>query len=370
MLKVVFTLDYEIHGNGDGCPQELMVEPTGRIMDMFERYGAKLTIMADVAEILKFKEFKEQSGRDDYHFDAIVKQLKDAICRGHDVQLHLHSSYFNARHENGRWQQDWSEYNFAGLPPERLNEVVRIGKEFLENLLKPVSPSYECIAFRAANWSVSPSRNVVRALLNNGIWIDTSVFKYGRREGLVNFDYSHAHSDMVPWQVDENDICRHDRGGTLVEVPIYCENRWVGAFLTASRFHRVKMTRKHSLLNEHLTDDHISTVGSPAGKLLKKILILTQRHAWKADFNQCTGRQLIAALNRAARKHADLNAHLPFILIGHSKQFTQANARSLRPFLEFVRAEKERCRFAKLSETTLSRETSNTTCREQVNTPH
>ena len=43
-----------------------------------------------------------------------------------------------------------------------------------------------------ANWSVSPSGNVVRALAANGIPIDTSVFKYGRRDGLVAFDYSRA----------------------------------------------------------------------------------------------------------------------------------------------------------------------------------
>src|SRR4030095_11048507 len=123
-------------------PHALMVEPTQRMLDQFDRYGAKLTIMADVAEILKFKEYKEQFGRDDYHYDAIANQLKDAVRRGHDVQLHLHASYFNARFEGGRWAQDWSEYNFAGLPLPRLNEIVRIGKEYLEGLLKPISPNY------------------------------------------------------------------------------------------------------------------------------------------------------------------------------------------------------------------------------------
>ena len=211
MLRVIFTLDYEIHGNGEGCPLELMVEPTRRMMDLFERHGAKLTIMADVAEILNFRGDQEQFGRDDCHYDAIAEQLRDAVRRGHDVQLHLHASYFNARRENGRWQQDWSEYNFAGLPLERLNELVRIGKKYLETLLKPVNPRYECIAFRAANWSVSPSRNVVRALVQNGIGIDTSVFKHGRRDGIVSFDYSAAPSEIEPWLVDENDICRRMR---------------------------------------------------------------------------------------------------------------------------------------------------------------
>ena len=124
-------LDHEIHGNGDGCPHELMVEPTRRLMDQFDRHGAKLTIMADVAAILKFKEYQEQTGRDDFHYDAIAEQLRDAVRRGHDVQLHLHASYFNAKHEGGRWLQDWSEYNFAGLPFERRNALVRIGKKYL-----------------------------------------------------------------------------------------------------------------------------------------------------------------------------------------------------------------------------------------------
>jgi hypothetical protein len=65
MLTVLFTSDYEIHGNGEGCPRELMVEPTDRMLAQFERYGARLTLMADVAEILKFKEYRDQVGRDD-----------------------------------------------------------------------------------------------------------------------------------------------------------------------------------------------------------------------------------------------------------------------------------------------------------------
>jgi hypothetical protein len=336
MLNVIFTLDYEIHGNGEGCPHELMVEPTRRLMDLFDEHGAKLTIMADVAEILKFKEYKEQRGRDDYHYEAIADQLCEAIRRGHDVQLHLHTSYFNARHENGRWQQDWSEYNFAGLPLERLNEVVRIGKQYLEDLLKPVDPKYECMAFRAANWSVSPSRNVVRALLNNSIRIDTSVFKYGRREGLVSFDYSSAHNELEPWPVDENDICRRDAAGKLIEVPIYCERRWIGAFLTAKRIHRVLMSRANRLGDQ---PQYVVTVNPrvrPRRGFLGRFPMLAWRHAWKADFNQCTGRQLVRAANRAAQRHGHMGRELPFVLIGHSKLFTRMNEGSVEPFLRHI----------------------------------
>lgn len=337
MLKVLFTLDYEIHGNGDGSPLALMVEPTRRMMDLFDRYGAKLTIMADVAEILRFKEYQEQVGSDDFAYQAIAEQLREAVRRGHDVQLHLHASYFNATCRNGRWEQDWSEYNFAGLSPERLNEVIRLGRQYLEGLLRPVKPAYECFVFRAANWAVSPSRNVVRALHANGIRIDTSVFKFGRRDGIVQFDYEHAPSALLPWLADEEDICRSNPQGQLVEVPIYCERRWIGAFLSANRVYRAIVGRAHRIQN--LPQTVPAQAGrSPrsSGKMRKRLSLLTGRHAWKADFNQCTGRQLVRALLRAKGRYDSRDASLPFVLIGHSKLFNRANERSLEPFLKFV----------------------------------
>jgi hypothetical protein len=336
MLQLLFTLDYEIHGNGEGCPKALMVEPTSRLMDLFDQFGAKLTIMADVAEILKFREYRDQFGRDDYHYELIVAQLKDALQRGHDIQLHLHCSYFNARCEEGRWVQDWSEYNFAGLSEERLNEVVRLGKEFLEGLLRPSHPQYRCFVFRAANWAVSPSRNVVRALVNNGIEIDTSVFKYGRRAGMVSFDYTNAFSNLEPWPVAEEDICRRDSQGQLLEVPIYTERRWLGAFLTPQRLHRAWLSRRHRLIQ---TDAPGENNGLRKRNRLGRLgRLLTERHAWKADFNQCNGRQMIRALERAKTQSGHRHAKIPFVLIGHSKLFTRWNERSLQPFLAYVAA--------------------------------
>jgi len=348
MLKAIFTLDYEIHGNGEGCPRELMVEPTQQMLDQFDRYGAKLTIMADVAEILKFKEYKERTGRDDFHYDAIASQLKDAVRRGHDVQLHLHASYFNARYEGGRWLQDWSEYNFAALPFERMNELVCSGEKYLEQLLKPVAPTYRCFVFRAANWSVSPSLNVSRALVNNDIRVETSVFKHGRREGIVSFDYTNAHSDLIPWRADENDFCREDPNSPLIEAPIYCERRWIGAFVSLNRIYRAYLTRKHSVIStSHTVGGDKALPRARKKPNFAKLALPFRRHAWKADFNQCSGRQLIRALQRAARKHQNGNAaDYPFVLIGHSKLFTQHNERSLEPFLKFILQQKSRFGFA------------------------
>lgn len=346
MLRIIFTLDYEIHGNGEGHPQDLMIEPTDRLFRLCERYGAKLTIMADVAEILKFKEYKEKTGRDDYAYDRIVDQLQRAVKTGHDVQLHIHSSYFHARHENSCWVQDWSEYDFAGLPYERMTWMIGTCKQFLESLLWPIDSTYRCVAFRAANWSVSPSRNVFRALTEHGLSIDTSIFKYGRRKGIVNFDYSEAYSPIVPWRVKEGDMCGRDDAGSLWELPIYSERRWIGAFLTPNRLFRALMSLRHRIDRQERSSRQATSQAAPAGDgWLASIApgsqgegwmaTLLQRHAWKADFNQCGGKQLINALHRASRRYDSRgDKTLPFILIGHPKLFTKRNERSLAWFLE------------------------------------
>lgn len=344
MLKILFTLDYEIHGNGEGCSHELMVEPTHRMLRLFDEYGAKLTIMADVAEILKFKEFSETHGNDAYHYQKIIAQFHEAMRGGHDVQLHIHASYFNARHDGTKWAQDWSEYDFAGLKFDRMNEIVRLGKNFLESTLQPSFPDYRCIAFRAANWSVNPGRNVVKALLNNGIRLDTSIFKYGRRDGLVKFDYSNAESALLPWRVSDDNLCSRDDRGRLWEFPIYSEKRWIGAFLSSNRFYRVAQSRRHRVRSNSASSE--PTAAQKRRGILGKLAIATKKHAWKADFNQCTGRQLISSLQRAELRYGSASGDLPFVLIGHSKLFNSANEKSLRPFLEFVAARPERFGFA------------------------
>ena len=64
--------------------------------------------------------------------------------------------------------------------------------------------------------------------------------------------------------------------------------------------------------------------------------LLFARHPWKADFNQCSGPQLIAALKRARRSYAGNGGLLPFVMIGHSKTYGRYNEATLEKFLEFV----------------------------------
>lgn len=359
MYKVLFTSDYEIHGSGMGSPKELVVDTTTRMLDQLDRWGAKLTIMADIGELLKFKEYAEHTGYDRFDWGGIAAQLQRAVRTNHDVQLHVHSSYFNASYNEskGYWEQDYAEYDLANVPYERLREMIRAGKDLLEATCREAKPDYECFAFRAANWSMHPSPTIVRALVDEGFRIDTSVWKYGRYDDLVKFDYTSACSDLVPWPVDARDVCRRDPEGRLFEFPIYTERQPLWAFLTANRVYRVVAQRLNPLpappeaalpMAGHGPSPSATgsgARGSLATKVIDKAKMFTRLHAWKMDFNQCTGKQLIDGLLRAEARYGHSDLPLPFVLIGHSKTFTRHNERSLRPFLDFVREHPDRFTF-------------------------
>lgn len=349
MYDVIFTSDYEIHGSGMGSPRDLLVEPTTRMLDQLDRYGAKVTIMADAGELLKFEEWYRVCGYDQFHWRDIAEQLRRAVRTGHDVQLHIHSSYFNAtwEEEEGYWAQDWSEYDLARLPYARLRHMISAGKRLLEETCRVAKPDYECFAFRAANWSMHPSPNIVRALLDEGFRIDSSVWKYGVYDDLVRFDYSDAHDDLVPWPVDARDVCRRDPDGSLFELPIYTEQQRLWTFVTANRLHRMIAQQLNPLPSPDVMSGSTTTAAkrSLAEKLLTKASMLFRKHPWKMDFNQCTGKQLIEGLKRVEERYGHPETRLPFVLIGHSKSFTRHNERVLRPFLEYVADHPDRYAF-------------------------
>jgi hypothetical protein len=350
VLDILFTLDYEIHGNGHGSPRALMLEPTARMLRQFDRHGAKLTVMADIAEILRFRRHAEETGRDDFDAAGIEEQLREVVRTGHDVQLHVHPAYFNATFEDGEWRLDYAEYDLAGLGFERIDEIVGVGKRYLEELLQPVDASYVCLASRSANWSMQPSEHLVRALVGNGLLVDSSVFKYGRRNGLVTFDYRDAHSALVPWRVDPEDVCRARPDGELLEFPIYAEHRRLHSFVSVNRVYRAIQTRAHPVPAATVATANPRRARAPRARLAGAAAKLTARHAWKLDFNQCTGRQLVAALERVARRYDHADRTLPVVLIGHSKLYNGLNERQLEPLLEHVASRPDRYRFATFGE--------------------
>lgn len=343
--NLIFTLDYEIHGNGEGNPMELMVEPTYRLMSLLEKYNQRVTIMADVAEILCFKRYAEETGRDDYHVVEIEAQLCDAIKRGHDVQLHMHSSYFKAVHKNGAFDQCIEEYNMAALPIERIDEMVGQCVEYLETLLKPIKKDYHVWLFRAANWSMMPTENLYRVLVKHGITHDTSVFKGGVQGGNVCYDYREAYDNLFAYPAAVTNINERDEKGKLIELPIYTEMRPWWNFVSVIRVFRMIRAKFHRhKKNNELKNESVKELAKTASENDNRKLSIKsffRLSPLKMDFNQVNARGLIRMMLNIKRRVEGMkelkNERINVVLIGHSKTFVPYNAKTLEPFLKWIK---------------------------------
>ena len=334
--KLYYTLDYEIHGNGDGNPISLMVEPTYRLMDMLEKYNQQLTIMADVAEILCFKRYWENTGNDDFHVREIEQQLCDAIHRGHDVQLHIHSSYFGAEWRDGHFDQCIAEYNMAALPYERITDMVGQCVTYLENLLRPVKSDYRVWLYRAANWSMMPTSTLYRVLTEYGITHDTSVYKGGCQGGNVCYDYRNAHDNLLSYRASIEDINQYDPNGAITEMPIYTEMRPFWDFVSSIRIFRMVRAKfhKHKHNEQKMPTQETADKNDNRKLSLRSFLV---KSPLKMDFNQVNGRGLIRMMKNIMRRAEKENLqHIDVVLIGHSKTFVPYNEKTLRPFLDWI----------------------------------
>jgi hypothetical protein len=74
------------------------------------------------------------------------------------------------------------------------------GKEYLENLLRPVNSGYRCVSYRAGSWSIAPSSFMLNLLADLGIVFDISIIgklKYDTRR--LKLDYTNCEEDFAPF---------------------------------------------------------------------------------------------------------------------------------------------------------------------------
>jgi len=328
MIGLIFTLDYEVYGTGAGDPRRLMLEPTRKLLALFNEYAMKLTIMAEVAEILAFRR------QDGFHeiAAAIEKQLQTALAEGHDVQLHLHPAWFNASRNGQGWKLDFSEYSLVGLPKQQIDGYIRLGREYLEGLARPVRPDYRCIAFRAGNWLMQPSQGVVTALERNGFAYDSSVFKYGWGSvGPYVLDYRRAWSNLLSWIVDPSDINMPAERSGLREIPILSRKAFITSMLT---LRRLRMQRRLvTQARQKEASDHPESLGT--GRRLGKLRFF---HPKKFDFCRLSFREMKRFLRYAIQRSKTEQGIVPVVAIGHSTEFSDDG--HLRRFLEYIAREK------------------------------
>lgn len=313
MLECIFTIDYEIYGNGEGFLRGLVFEPAKRLKAIFDRVGAKFVVFVEVAELEKMDVF-----RTDPAIGDVKRQIRGFYEDGFEIALHLHPQWCDARYEDGKWNLNYSEYNLCTLSEKRIAEILDRSIAYLRKIL--AVPDFTPMSFRAGNWLFQPTATVAQVLTHRGVKIDSSVFKGGRQH-QHNLDYRRALKHGYYWMF-KNDVICPDPTGPLLELPIY--TRMV-PFWKMATTKRLGLQRK-------------GTAGAraPRSRLMRLLDLLRLQQPLKFDFCRMTLNELVSLVDQAVAE--DLKSpelFRPIVAIGHTKDLL--DLRTVEMFLTYLK---------------------------------
>jgi hypothetical protein len=260
-LDLIFTLDYEVYGDGSGDVFEVMIEPTNRYLEFCNKYSIKSTIFFEVMEFLKMEEAWNAGNYMGYK-SSPVKAIREQIIKahnlGHDIQLHIHPHWVNAEYKIDRWYPDPKYWKLTNVPltgndefPLGLKELLKTGKEGIEKLIKPVDPNYSCNIFRAGGYCITPSKEVFKCLKELDFIADSSVIPGAHIDNeFYTYDFTKVKQGIPYWNVDTEVVDQTDQSSSgIIEFPIFSKKMKRILKYDAQRV-QVAMKNKQSNLNK------------------------------------------------------------------------------------------------------------------------
>ena len=324
VIYLVFTDDWELRGDGSGDIERIQFAPMRRLLDIFEKHGMQCTFMAEMMQQLAFRALQDEHPELKPLADEWDEHLSDAYRRGHDVQLHLHTQWSDARYD-GKWRLggSWSILNYSA---EEAAQMIDDGKRYLENVLRAVDDKYKCIAFRASYLAAAPSPTLFNELAKQGIEIDSSITG-GLRVNTddVQIDYTSCEEDFQPFYPQMGDARRvSNQNESVVCAPIF---NFTGSRLNAVRQIVLKVSSKvgaDSSSGSYTPLERTSLVSAVNEKVVKPMLF-GKRHTAdvsKLDFSLL--REMLSAIRTRARANGVGQA--PVVVTNHSKYMTDFEA--------------------------------------------
>ena len=313
MIEIVFTLDYEVYGNGRGALRDIVYEPAEQLKNTFKKHDVPFVVFVEVAEI----EIIDVHGGDP-DVDTIKQQLRDFRANGIELGLHLHPQWYNARYEKSEWQLDFSEYNLCAFSSEHINHIIDRSLAYLRKVLG--DPGFIPVSFRAGNWLLQPTREVAKSLVEHGIKVDSSVYKGGVQHAH-KLDYRRSLKNGYFWRFSE-DVNVPDPLGVLFEIPTYTRMVPIWNILTGKRIRLQRQgaagkTPRHQKVSQ--LRDYLRPV-----------------YPMKLDYCRLTSAQIVRMFDKEIDKdREDPSSFRPIVAIGHTKDF--ADSATIEAFLSYLK---------------------------------
>lgn len=312
-MKIFLTLDYELYGDGSGHVFHNIIEPMESLLLLAKELDIKYTIFFEYLEYLKLKEEWSLGNKMGYVSDpsvAMAEQIKKALLLGHSVQLHIHPQWLNAKYKNDDWILDNSLWRLGSLNKKDLTAVLTKGKETLESLLISAKHDYKCIALRAGGYNCQPSEEILQAMKQVGLEIDSSIYAGGYEDGLLSkYDFRTISTATDFWECGDN--LESFGENKIFELPITSYPiRRLYKYTSFSRLISILKNRKSAVTSfKSKTTDNNS--------FIRKIKYFIQRECITWDFCLFSER-----MNKLFYREAKSENKKVCVLVGHPKGFT------------------------------------------------
>jgi len=328
---LIISVDHEVFGNGSGCLDACVRQPVDRMLSVADKYSTPLTFFVEALEY----EAMQNVGIESIH--SVIDQLKFGYKAGHDIQLHIHPQWDGASWDGRDWHVNEKSWRIGDGNEKQLVRLLKQGKAWLEGQLSSDFPEYKCLAFRAGGWCIQPSQPVVKALLQLGFQIDSTV-----APGMQNLaagewaDFRNV-PDRPFWRTN-GDVCSEAASG-LWEIPIL-----TGKVGRLRHLQAVKKSRSFGSNGMALgcvggyqgASSRLQAWRGKLGKLMSSGNVML-------DFSTMPADVMIQITKDWVVKYRAQSSFLPLVAIAHTKNFTDYSKKNMNQYLQWVVGEGIAC---------------------------
>jgi hypothetical protein len=231
---VLFTFDYELFlGNRSGTVKDCILDPTRRLLGLFQDFGYKAIFFIDTVYLMRLQEIAAQYPEASADSEALQQQLTAIAQQGHFLFPHIHPHWLDAVYlpaENQWSLNNTRYYQFSSLLPAQQQALFQRSVEMIRSIVRPVMPDHKIDGYRAGGWSIQPFSHFRPYFLQYGISHEWSVIpgKYQLSDAHA-FDFRTAPSQEPIYHFDK-DVCLKEKKGPFTEWTISC--------LSINRFER------------------------------------------------------------------------------------------------------------------------------------
>lgn len=216
-INLLLTFDYELPlGGMNSSYYEALFKPTENLLKKSAELKVPIVLFADILSYVKFKTW------DEINFAQPFKnQLQTALKQGHDVQLHIHPHWLETKYENQRFIPS-EKFQLGDYDDEMIEDIIEKSIKELTTIGKATNEAYQCTAFRAGGYNLSPATStILTSLYRHGIRYDSSICKgYFFSSAISKVDYRKC-NPKCNWELDFNgDFFGQASKNGILEIPI------------------------------------------------------------------------------------------------------------------------------------------------------